>query len=87
MYEDFTNLKKAYSKDGYPLSRINKSVQHCQKRSFELHRSLLRVLLITLSKEDHKKTTLIIDQGLFIRMPCSFGLNNVEAIYDLYPVY
>ena len=83
MCVDFTDLNKAYSKDSFPLPRINQLVDSTVgHKLLTFTDAFSRYNQIKIAKEDQEKTAFITSQGLYCYKVMPFGLKNVRATYQ-----
>ncbi|XP_042472151.1 uncharacterized protein LOC122054784 [Zingiber officinale] len=83
VYIDFRDLNKAYSKDFYPLPRID------QMADFTVGCELICMLdtyqeyhQVSLTREDQEKVNFITVDGTYYYNVMPFGLKNVDATYQ-----
>jgi hypothetical protein len=79
---DYTNLKKAYTKDPFPLSRIDQivdSTSGCDLLCFlDAYSSFYQ---IPMSREDEEHTAFITVYDLFCYVSMTYGLNNALSTF------
>ena len=80
---DFTDLKKACSKDSYPLPRIDQLVDSTAgHRLLSFMDAFTGYNQIRMDETNQEKTSFVTSQGLFCYKMMSFGLKNVGATYQ-----
>ena len=80
---DFTDLNKAYSKDSFPLPRIDQLVDSTVgHKLLTFMNAFSRYNQIKVAEEDQEKTAFIISQGLYCYKIMPFGLKNANATYQ-----
>ena len=78
---DFTNLNKAYPKDGYPLPRINQLVDSTTSlKLLSFVDTFSGYNQIRMDEVDQDKTFFITSQDLFCYKVMRFGLKNVGQL-------
>ena len=80
---DYTNLKKAYPKDAYPLLSIDKLIDGaCGFRLLNFLDTYLGYNQIKMFLLDQEKTTFIIEGANFCYQVMSFGFKNACVTYQ-----
>lgn len=83
IYVDYTNLKKAYPKDAYPLLSIDKLIDGaCGFRLLNFLDTYLGYNQIKMFLLDQEKTTFIIEGANFCYKVMSFGFKNACVTYQ-----
>lgn len=83
LYVDFTNLNAVCPKDSYPLPNIDNLID--RSLGFEIFNVMdaySRYILIPMSKRDEESTSFTSEFGNSYFKMMSFGLKNVEAIFQ-----
>jgi len=80
---DFTDLNRACPKDSYPLPKIDKLVDSTAGHELlSFMDTFLGYHQIPLAAEDQKKTSFVVDTGLYCYRMMPFGLKNAGATYQ-----
>ena len=82
MCSNFSDLSKAYSKDGYPLPKIDTLVDAIARHALlNFMDTFSGYHQIPLCPEDQEKTAFATDPGLHCYKVMPFGLKNARATY------
>ena len=82
MCVDFTDLNKTYSKDSYPLPRIDQLVDSTAgHKLLSFMDAFLGYNQIRMDEVDQEKTSFITSQGLFCYKVMPFGLKYARVTY------
>ena len=80
---DFIDLNKAYSKDSYPLPRIDQLVDSTAgHKLLSFMDAFSGYNQIKMDEADQEKTSFVTSQGLFCYEVMPFGLKNAGATYQ-----
>ena len=80
---DFKKLNKAYSKDSYPLPRIDQLVDATSGHELlTFMDAFFGYNQIRMASEDEEKTASITHRGLYCYRVMPFGLKNAGATYQ-----
>ena len=83
MCVDFTDLKKACSKNSFPLPKINQLVDSTAGHSLlSFIDAFSRYNQIPMDEQDEESTTFITNMGLFCYRVMPFGIKNAGATYQ-----
>ena len=82
MYVDFTDLNRVWSKDSYPLPRIDTMVDSTARHKLLSFMDAFSGYNQIKMEDDQERTSFVTSQGLFCYKVMPFELKNVGATYQ-----